>query len=92
MEIRNVSNKMFKVMIIKMLTELGRGMNIVRTSTELENIRKNQSEVKYSVTKMKNIIEEIDSRLDDKEEQISNLENRIMEIIQSEDQKIKLKK
>lgn len=66
MEIRNVSNKMFKVMIIKMVTELGRGMNIVRTSTELENIRKNQSEVKYSVTKMKNIIEEIDSRLDDK--------------------------
>ena len=66
MEIRNVSNKMFQVMIIKMVTELGRGMNIVRTSTELENIRKNQSEVKYSVTKMKNIIEEIDSRLDDK--------------------------
>lgn len=66
MEIRNVSNKMFKVMIIKMVAEPGRGMNIVRTSTELENIRKNQSEVKYSVTKMKNIIEEIDSRLDDK--------------------------
>lgn len=38
-------------MIIKMLTELQR-MNIVRTSTELENAIKNQLELKY-ITEIK---------------------------------------
>lgn len=41
MEISNLSDKEFKIMFIKMLTKLGR-MKEKRSSTELENIRKNQ--------------------------------------------------
>lgn len=39
----NLSEKEFKVMVIKMLMELGgRVVNTVRTSTELESTRKDQ--------------------------------------------------
>lgn len=37
---------------------------------------------------LKNILEEIDSRLEDAEEQISDLENRAVESTQAEQQKI----
>ena len=56
---------------------------------ELENIRKNQSQLKNIITEMKNIPEGINSRLDDRE-WISNLEDKIMEISQSEQQKEKI--
>ena len=34
MEISNIPEKEFKIMVIKMLTELGRIMNIVRSSVK----------------------------------------------------------
>ena len=41
-------------------------------SKELENIKKNQSELKNTITENKNSQERINSRLDDTEEQISD--------------------
>ena len=54
MEISTLSNEEFKVMIVKMLRELGRRMNrqSEKFNKMLENIRKNE-------TKLKNIITEI---------------------------------
>ena len=46
---------------------------------ELENIKKNQTEMNTK-TEMQNIIKEIKSRLDVIEEKISELEDRIIEI------------
>ena len=43
--------------------------------------------MKNAVTKIKNTLEEINSRLDDREEWISDMEGRIVEITQSEKQK-----
>ena len=56
MEISTLSNEEFKVMIVKMLRELGRRMNrqSEKFNKMLENIRKNE-------TKLKNIITEIQS-------------------------------
>ena len=54
---------------------------------ELENVKKNQSELKNTVTEKKNILEGIDSRLDDIEEHISDLEDKIMESAQWKQQK-----
>lgn len=54
--------------------------NIIRTSWELENIRKLQSELENIKTKMKNILEGINSRQDDTEKQIRSMEGRTVEI------------
>ena len=53
---------------------------------------KKESELKNAVTKIKNTLEGINSRLDDREEWISDMEGRIVEITQSEKQKEELKK
>ena len=58
MEISNLPDKEFKVMVIKMVTNSGEEwMNMVSTSTkEIENIRKYQTEgteLKNTITKLK---------------------------------------
>lgn len=46
-------------------------MNTIRISATLETIHKNQTELKNTITEIKNILEGINSRLDATEEQIS---------------------
>lgn len=52
----------------------------------IESIQKNPSELKTKITRMKNTLDGI-NRLGNIEEQVSNLEDRSVEIIQSEQQK-----
>ena len=50
-----------------MVTDLGERINVVRTLTKRENIRKYQTEVtevKHSMAELKNILEGFNSRLD----------------------------
>ena len=56
---------------------------------ELEIIKKNQSELKNTITEMKNILERINGRQGNIEECINDLKARTMQIIQSEEQKEK---
>ena len=49
---------------------------------ELENMLKNLSELKNTVVKMKNILEDTNSRLGDIEEHKENLEDGIVEMTQ----------
>ena len=58
-----------------MFTKLGRRMEEHRTSTK--SMRKNHIELKNTVTLVENTLVEISSRL----EWVSNLENRIVQII-----------
>ena len=51
---------------------------------ELENIKENQTELKNTITKMRNIPEEINNRLNDAEEWTCELEVRVVEITQAE--------
>ena len=62
-------------------------MNTMRHLTELENIKKSQNEVKNTITEIRNILVGINNRLDDTEEWIRDLENRIVKIIQAEQKK-----
>ena len=64
-------------MVIKMLIKYGRRMDeqSKNFSKEIENIRKYQTEV---ITEMKNALEGFNSRLDDVEEPISELEDKTM--------------
>ena len=65
----NLSEKVFRVMIIKMIKELGRRMDA--HSEKLEDLTKSQENKNRDEMKMKNTIEGIKIRLNDTEEQIS---------------------
>ena len=72
-----------------MLTELGKRIDehSENFNKKLENVKKNQSEMKNKITEMKNTLEGIKSRQGDTDECINDLEDRIMEITKSEQQK-----
>ena len=74
-----------------MLTELERRLDehSDNFNKELENIKKNQSELRNKIIEMKSALEGINSRVGDTEEHISDFEDRIMEITQTEQQKEK---
>lgn len=62
----------------------------MRISTELENIKKNQNELKNTILKIKSTLERIykyTSRLDDTEKMISKPEDSVAEIIQAKQKK-----
>lgn len=66
-EINSLPDKEFKVMVIKVLTGLERGVDKLREgfNQEVENTKKNQSEPKKTITEMKNTLGVISSRLED---------------------------
>ena len=73
-----------------MLTELGKRLEHSENfNKELENIKKNQWKLENTITEMKNTLERINRRLNGKEKCISDLEDRITEITQSEQRKKK---
>ena len=69
-----------------MLKELRKAIyrNADHCNKELESIKKNQSKLDSSIGEIKTNLEAINSRLNNKEEWISYLEDRIMGITQSE--------
>ena len=85
-EISNLPDKEFKVMVIKMLTELRRRMDeyIENFNKEISNIKNNQSELKNIITEMRNTPKRLNSRLDEAEGWINDLEDRIVQISQTE--------
>ena len=91
MEISNLPDKEFKVMVIRMLTELGRRMSEHSESfnKEGENIGKKQLKLKTTITEKKNTLDGIKSRQNDTKEWVSNLKDKVMEITQSEQQREK---
>ena len=56
---------------------------------EIENIKKNQSEMKTTITEMKNILQGINSKVDEAEDQIREMGDKEAENTQSEQQKEK---
>ena len=93
-EIGNLPKKKFRIVIMKMIKELGRKMDEHRETfnKELGDTKKNQGELRNTITEIKNTPEYgIDSRLEDIEERISELEDRLVAIINAE-QKKKIKK
>ena len=77
-----------------MLNKLGRIMeeHSEKFNKELENIQKNPTELRNTITEIKNAQEAINSRFDDTEECISNLEDRLVEITKVEQKEKELKK
>lgn len=83
MVISSIPNNKLKVMVIKILTGLEeRAEDLSKTSTKRQKTKRNQSDMK-NITKINNTIDGISSRLQEAE-QISDLEDRIMESNQAE--------
>lgn len=70
MEMSNILSKEFKTLVIKMLKIFKKRDEL---NKETNNRKNNQSEMKNTITIFKDIVEGIKIRLDEVEDQISNL-------------------
>ena len=94
-EIGNLPEKEFRVMIVKMIQNLGSRMEAQiekiqeMINKDLEELKNKQTARNSTITEMKNTLEGINSRITEAEEQISELEDRMVEITAEEQNKEK---
>ena len=94
-EIGNLPEKEFRIMIVKMIQDLGNRMEAKSKKMQemfnkvLEDLKKKQTEMDNTVTEMKNTLEGINSRITEAEERISDLEDRMVEFTAVEQNKEK---
>ena len=78
-EIGNLPEKEFRIMIVKMIQDLRKRMEAKigkmqeMFNKDLEELKNKQTEMENTITEMKNILEGINSRIVEAEEQISDL-------------------
>ena len=95
METGNLPEKEFRIMIVKMIQDLGKRMDTkIEKMQEMFNkdlgeLKCKQTEMNTTITEMKNTLEGISSRITEAEEQISNLEDRMVEITAAKQNKEK---
>ena len=95
MEIRNLPQKEFRIMIVKMIQDLGKRMEAKTEkmqkmfNKDLEELKNKQTEMNNTITEMKNALEGINSRITEAEERISDLEDRMVEFTAAEQNKEK---
>ena len=81
----------FRIMIVKLIKNLENKMEKTQESInkDLEELKNKYAETKNTITEVKNILEGINSRVYEEEEQISKLEDTMVEITSEEQNKIK---
>ena len=81
-EIGNLPEKQFRILIVKMIQDLGKRMEakiekMQQTfNKDLEELKNKQTEMNNTITEVKNTLEGINSRITEAEEWISDLEDR----------------
>ena len=94
-ELGNLPEKEFRIMIVKMIQDLGKRMEAKikkmqdMFNKDLEELRKKQTEMNNTITEMKNTLEGINSRITETEEQRSDPEDRMVKITAVEKNKEK---
>ena len=90
-EIGKLPEKVFRIMIVKMIKNLESRMEKMQESInkDLEELKNKPTETNNTITEIKNILEGINSRLSEIEERISELEDKMVEITSKEQNKIK---
>ena len=94
-EIGNLPVKEFRVMIVKMIQNLGNRTEAriekiqEMFNKDLEELKNNQTEMTNTITEMKNTREGINNRITEAEERISELEDKMVEITAEEQNKEK---
>ena len=94
-EIGNLPEKEFRIMIVKMIQDLRKSMDTKMEkmkemfNKDLEELKHKETEINNTVTEMKNTLEGINSRKTEAEERISDLEDRMVEFTATEQNKEK---
>ena len=94
-EIGNLPEKEFRIMIVKMIQNLGKRMEAKiekmqeMLNKDLEELKNKQTEVNNTITEMKTTLEGINSRITEAEEQISDLEDRMVKFTAADKNKEK---
>ena len=85
-EIGSLPEKQFRVMIVKMIQNLGNRMEKIQETfnKELEELKSTQTMMNNTINEIKNSLEEINSRITEAEERISDLEEKTVEITTAE--------
>ena len=90
-EIGSLPEKEFRVMIVKMIQNLGNRMEKIKETfnKDLEELKSKQTMMKSKINEFKTSQEVINNRITEAEEQISDLEDKIVEITTTEQNKEK---
>ena len=90
-EIGSLPEKEFRVMIVKMIQNLGNRMEKIQETfnKDLEEIKSKQTMMNSTINEIKNSLEGINSRIIEVEEWIRDLEDKIVEVTASEQNKEK---
>ena len=90
-EIGSLPEKEFRIMIVKMIQNLGNRMEKIKETfhKDLEELKSKQTMMNNTINEIKNSLEGINSRITEAEEQISDLEDKIVEITTTEQNKEK---
>ena len=90
-EIGSPPEKEFGVMIVKMIQNLGKGMQKIHEmlTKDLEELKSKQTMMNNTINEIKNSLEGINSRITETEEWISDQEDKTVEITTAEQNKEK---
>ena len=93
-KIGSLPEKEFRIMIVKMIQNLGNRMEKIQETfnKDLEELKSKQTEMDNTINEIKNSLEGIKSRITEAEEHISDLEDKIVEITTAEQNKEKIMK
>ena len=90
-EIGSLPEKEFRILIIKMKQNLGNRMEKIQKTfhNDLEELKSKQTMMNNTINEIKNSPEGIHSRINEAEEQISDLEDKTVEVTTTEQNKEK---
>ena len=90
-EIGSLPENEFRIMIVKMIQNLGNRMEKIQKTfnKDLEELKSKQTIMNNTINDIKNSLEGINSRITEAEEQVSDLEDKIVEITTAEQKKEK---
>ena len=92
-EIGSLPEKEFRVMIVKMIQNLGNRIDKMQETfnKDLEELKSKQTMMNSTINETKNSLEGINTRITKAEEWISDLEDKIVEVTTAEQNKEKKK-
>ena len=88
-EIGSLPEKEFRIMIVKMIQNLGNRIDKMQETfnKDVEELKRNQAMMKNTINETKNTLDRTNSRITEAEERISGLEDKIVEITTAEQNK-----
>ena len=90
-EIGGLPEKEFRIMIVKMIQNLGNRIDKMQETfnKDIEELKRNQATKKNTINEIKNTLDGINNRITEAEERISDLEDKIVEITTAEQKREK---